>query len=1151
MTIPSLPDLERRTTYNPAASAGPFDVGFAIYGDGTDYDSWVRVYLDGVELFAGADWTMDSASGPFATIARPIIDARITLAAAATGRLEIIGQMRPRRTSQLVEGRGVSARDFNLLATKLIAVAREYFDRIRRAEDQIATQIVDPTIASKAVRVDIVQTFSPDEQSRGLSNLSAGGAVWSALHRFSGGLWGGLTALGRGVSAFSTEGYEVLVKGQSGTPPFGVMTGDGTLGLGVNDDATIDTDLGTGAVVATGGRLSTVSRRIVATADIVLNVNVSTGDDATGDGSSGNPFKTPGGAYAYAQKAYDLAGQFKITARCTGAFDSVSAPGGNAFYGPITGAHGAQSFIVQGDVNDNSAVTFHYTGLNDRIFQGFDGAQFCVEYCDLSSSGALGMCIVAASGAQIRHANNRYGACYKRIYADVGGSRVDDYGPNEIYGDQGYSLNAETCATVSELYSVTLTNSPHFAHAYAQADYGGVVLAVLNPGQSYINKETATGVQAIVNTGGIIGTNETDDSHFPGDGGVLRGGGYYIGGDGSENPVIWCYEDPVSPIEFDAAARTIKISGLSGGVSAGASGGFTRTPTLGVIGASVGSLALAGGINGGYVAVNPSTAAYTGYNFNLPAGRVANGYLLTDQGNSSDMTWTSPSQTLGSTVITLGGTVTSVSGLTLASPTLSGTVAGDNTVPLSILQQQQAGTALGNFGTSTANVGAGSAVSLGLNGSYEGSLTLKGSTSGSKRLKPQAAAGSGDLTLPTVAGTLVASAASPLSINIVTGEVSVAGSALTKTDDTNVTLTLGGSASSALLAAASLTLGWTGQLAAGRGGTGSAFFGVSGPASTVKTFTFPNANATVLTDNAAVTAAQGGTGISSYTAGDLLYASGASALSKLADVAIGSVLVSGGVGVAPAYSASPQLTSIGLGVAPTGGVSLNVQNGAGATNAIRLLSGGASTFVGYSIGTNADKGNWAVAGGANDFMTGTASGDMVFNSSANKIFFGAQSTPAIVVDNGPVAFPNISTTASAANAFLDNASSNNLLRSTSSSIYKRRITELSDDDEAVLDALRPVKYQSGAAADDPQRWHIGLVAEEVAAADERFAHFTVRDGAMAPDSVQYDRLVMPVIRRLNRLNGQSKEQDKQISELTAQLAAVREQLADMASRLPH
>ena len=45
--------------------------------------------------------------------------------------------------------------------------------------------------------------------------------------------------------------------------------------------------------------------------------------------------------------------------------------------------------------------------------------------------------------------------------------------------------------------------------------------------------------------------------------------------------------------------------------------------------------------------------------------------------------------------------------------------------------------------------------------------------------------------------------------------------ALTKTDDTNVTLTLGGNASTALVNAASITAGWTGQLAISRGGTGA------------------------------------------------------------------------------------------------------------------------------------------------------------------------------------------------------------------------------------------------------------------------------------------------------------------------------------------
>ena len=50
-----------------------------------------------------------------------------------------------------------------------------------------------------------------------------------------------------------------------------------------------------------------------------------------------------------------------------------------------------------------------------------------------------------------------------------------------------------------------------------------------------------------------------------------------------------------------------------------------------------------------------------------------------------------------------------------------------------------------------------------------------------------------------------------------------------------------------------------------------------------------------------LTVATGGTGQTSYAIGDILYASGSTALSKLADVATGNALLSGGVGVAPAY----------------------------------------------------------------------------------------------------------------------------------------------------------------------------------------------------------------------------------------------------------
>jgi hypothetical protein len=72
-----------------------------------------------------------------------------------------------------------------------------------------------------------------------------------------------------------------------------------------------------------------------------------------------------------------------------------------------------------------------------------------------------------------------------------------------------------------------------------------------------------------------------------------------------------------------------------------------------------------------------------------------------------------------------------------------------------------------------------------------------------------------------------------------------------------------------------LTTTVSGILPGANGGTGNGFFAVSGPATSLKTFTFPNASATVLTDNATVTVAQGGTGVA--TLSGLAYGNGTSA----------------------------------------------------------------------------------------------------------------------------------------------------------------------------------------------------------------------------------------------------------------------------------
>ena len=87
-----------------------------------------------------------------------------------------------------------------------------------------------------------------------------------------------------------------------------------------------------------------------------------------------------------------------------------------------------------------------------------------------------------------------------------------------------------------------------------------------------------------------------------------------------------------------------------------------------------------------------------------------------------------------------------------------------------------------------------------------------------------------------------------------------------------------------------------------------------------------------------VTVANGGTGLTSYTIGDLLYADSSSSLAKLADVATGNVLRSGGVGVAPAWG-KVDLTTDVSGTLP-------VANGGSGTST--AFTAGSVLFAGAS-----------------------------------------------------------------------------------------------------------------------------------------------------------------------------------------------------------
>jgi hypothetical protein len=127
--VPALPDTERRTSYSISASTCACNVGFALYGDSTDYSNWIEVFVNGVRMAQAGNWTLSSVTGTIGSIPLPITNAVLTFTAPQTGTIQIVGARRPRRTSQFNEGAGVPTRNFNVVLSDLTAQNRELWDK--------------------------------------------------------------------------------------------------------------------------------------------------------------------------------------------------------------------------------------------------------------------------------------------------------------------------------------------------------------------------------------------------------------------------------------------------------------------------------------------------------------------------------------------------------------------------------------------------------------------------------------------------------------------------------------------------------------------------------------------------------------------------------------------------------------------------------------------------------------------------------------------------------------------------------------------------------------------------------------------------------------------------------------------------------------
>jgi hypothetical protein len=152
-------------------------------------------------------------------------------------------------------------------------------------------------------------------------------------------------------------------------------------------------------------------------------------------------------------------------------------------------------------------------------------------------------------------------------------------------------------------------------------------------------------------------------------------------------------------------------------------------------------------------------------------------------------------------------------------------------------------------------------------------------------------------------------------VTSVGGTGTINGITLTGTVTASGNLVLGGT-----LSGVSLTAQVSGILPVANGGTNNAFFTVSGPATSAKTYTLPNVSSVILTDNTPVTVAQGGTGRGTSTTAYGLLAAGTTATGVQQTLAVGlttQMLVGGGASALPAWVVATGTGAPVRGTAPT------------------------------------------------------------------------------------------------------------------------------------------------------------------------------------------------------------------------------------------
>jgi hypothetical protein len=258
---------------------------------------------------------------------------------------------------------------------------------------------------------------------------------------------------------------------------------------------------------------------------VKLNANVSfyvatTGNDTTGNGTSGAPWATLQHAWNVVCDNYDLSGFIATINVANGTYSA----GVNAQSTPVGDTQDGNGILFLGNAGSPSSVIVSVAS-GTSCFEATNGGQFSVSGFTVEASGSA-YAISAAGGSTVNVVGPMiYGACAAGGVACAPFGTVVISSSYTINGNQGAHWNAsQGFIVISTGVVVTLTGTPNFTTAFANTNLLGVINCL---GLTFTGSATGQRYNATQNS--VINTSGGGATYLPGNtAGASSSGGLYV-----------------------------------------------------------------------------------------------------------------------------------------------------------------------------------------------------------------------------------------------------------------------------------------------------------------------------------------------------------------------------------------------------------------------------------------------------------------------------------------------------------------------------------------------------------------------------------------------------------------------------------------------